>query len=1102
MFLELLAEYNLLQHSPETNILRPLALEPKAGVLTTLFQELIDNKENTKTMISSKSHLNFFYELLGAAFSLPLSHSALTLKAFEIYKSWINEPEICPDPVNDNPNAFYIVIFKQMSQFFQNSPSQEIDQEDMRNMLCGSIMKLMRDVYMKHYESLTDEVFDIIVRVMIGVVKSYFLHFTNPEVQKNISIEFKSEIEMALYILHEAWMLSEVIDMDLWEVIWRDYSQWTNSLETIAQWYALQQSLTDATLKNIGKNDEKIEFELKWAPWNAIIAMEPFKMIVSAKYVNYAFVRFSRFVGNCITKTKEISYHATYATKLLIESFYDYPKEVCDGNVVLKMFGQFLFQNMIINREGYDDTVTMATETILTLFVHFAERTTFKKEYIADLYAGIISILNSPNPVSITVLAYPLILDLPLEGIEILYPSYIRYVYEILFKCNPTPVIRGQCYQVLAKIIPKLTFFAKRPLPVIAKPIYETYSEMISAIDSILAKQLKEETEILLIVDLMEISRIFLCETKSLPITQALVLILERQFVRWINIKSLTLAPAIGKAFGKLYQTAALTNSKNTQYLNTLVDSLMKSYSVFILDRSFNIHKEGSFVVDMNNLLRYIFGLIGSVPFVSFGNYSKIVDKLNMFSGEADDDVCNSIQLFSDNISISKINTQLYSHSPIQEIMLQESNPDITQFHSFIISSDKSLVTIIDFPSFQNQNVPILMIIRTPYSQTVCAVSLVPPTLFDVNSQQAPGSKKPISYSETTGDYYRFIGTEKIGKLLDPSHIEKTKSIIQGLNKAEHYFEPINPNEELVSIQINETSFQKPLSFYSSMKLCSALNIFPNPTTLKQVQINEQVISEILPSIDQIATRPQYVVSLFNIKDQSVIENSKESEWFIQRLGWLVDVKQGSFYLFPQSILELQNNLTELPMVCSPTEQIIYCPNSRVKDDETLEKIRQLSDVIILWGNAGENTQQWAMETIVQDKQFIVIEPLPDGRFAVFNEEILGNDYVVVSAEGLVPFVNISIRSIVQRSKTTIENSKKRHKLIRDIYENVALPIPPVDFVFDRLEEIQQNIQYVPSTFAVQNTRKSKSVMNCLNRYQEDMVKVQAPVQVPNSNPQ
>jgi hypothetical protein len=37
-----------------------------------------------------------------------------------------------------------------------------------------------------------------------------------------------------------------------------------------------------------------------------------------------------------------------------------------------------------------------------------------------------------------------------------------------------------------------------------------------------------------------------------------------------------------------------------------------------------------------------------------------------------DDDVCNSIQLFSDNISISKVNTQLYSHSPIQEIMLQE----------------------------------------------------------------------------------------------------------------------------------------------------------------------------------------------------------------------------------------------------------------------------------------------------------------------------------------------------------------------------------------------------------------------------------------------
>ena len=89
MFLELLAENNLLQHSINTDILHYLPLEPKAAVLTTLFQELIDNKENTTKLISSISHLNFFYEILGAAFALPLSHSALTLKAFEIYKSWI-----------------------------------------------------------------------------------------------------------------------------------------------------------------------------------------------------------------------------------------------------------------------------------------------------------------------------------------------------------------------------------------------------------------------------------------------------------------------------------------------------------------------------------------------------------------------------------------------------------------------------------------------------------------------------------------------------------------------------------------------------------------------------------------------------------------------------------------------------------------------------------------------------------------------------------------------------------------------------------------------------------------------------------------------------
>ena len=110
MFLELLAENNLLQHSQETNILKNLPLESKAAILEILFQEFIDNKENTKNIISGKSHLNFFYELIGTAFSFPLSHSGLTLKAFEIYKSWIYEPESAPAPVKEDSNTFYITI--------------------------------------------------------------------------------------------------------------------------------------------------------------------------------------------------------------------------------------------------------------------------------------------------------------------------------------------------------------------------------------------------------------------------------------------------------------------------------------------------------------------------------------------------------------------------------------------------------------------------------------------------------------------------------------------------------------------------------------------------------------------------------------------------------------------------------------------------------------------------------------------------------------------------------------------------------------------------------------------------------------------------------
>ncbi|ELP83684.1 hypothetical protein EIN_467980 [Entamoeba invadens IP1] len=1082
MFLELLSQCNLLTHSPLTNVLQLLPRQSKAEVFTTIFRELLDNKENSKAMISGLPHLNFFYEIVGSAFALPLSHAVLTQRALDIYKNWVNEKETRPNPVNDDMNTFFITVFKHVSQFFQAEPTTMMEQEDMRNSISVQILQFIRSIYMKFHNTFNEEVYDVCVRVMIGINKAYFEHLKLPEV----SNDFRAELELALYELHEIWMLSEEMKSELWEVIWKDYAAWENEVETISQWYGLQQSLTEAVLNHLGNDEVNIDFEVQWLPWHNEHLLEKFVMSVSKKYVNYAFIRFSRFLGNCITKSQKISLQATHATKLLIETFYDYPQEKCDGNIVLKIFGDFMFQTMIINREKYDDTVNMACDTILKVFVNFANRTTFRPEYIANLFAGLISILDNPNPVSVTVLSYPLILDIQLPGIEMLIPHYIRYINEVIFKVNPPPILRANLYQLLSKIIPRMTYFSNHEIPVVTNQLYKSYEDMVKAVEDVLSKQLRDENDLQLVIDLFEISRIYQCEIKSMPFNDLLLSLLGRQFSQWIKASSILRLPQMGMAFYKLYQTASLLALKNNEYLVKMSDSLMKCYCVFINETNFQITKHGDFVIIMNLLLRYIFGLIGFVPTVSFGNYSTVIDRLNTLSNEASHEVADSIKMFNTNIMITKVNTQLYSHSPISEKSIGASTPELLQFHSFFFSSENSLVTLIDLPAyFLQQELPMLMIVRTSYTQTVCGIKLIPPIPLQEVPPQKQITGETMSFSAEKSGSYQFKGNETLAQMLDGAYSQKTQQLIASLKSTKNTILPIDPNEDIPIIDINTTTFPTPLSTYTVAKLCCALNVFPENTTLKHVPFNDEFISKTLVDIDHIATRPQYIVSLVNVKDGQVLHNSREYEWFVQRLGWIVKVSDASYHLFPESILEQKENIVALPMVCTPTEQILFCSNSRIKKEETQKKLWEISDFVILWGGNNGDTQKFSTECIVKNKPFIAIEPLDDGRFAVYNENLLGLDYVVLSAGGLISFVTCTIRSIIQRSETTYANATKRQNIISEIYNKIAIPLTAVNFVFDAATcktPCINGISFGPSDFKIQNTQKSPAVMTCLNR--------------------
>lgn len=1092
MFLDLLAQLNLLQHSPATNIIALMPLTSKAELLTTVFRELLDNKTNSKAMISGAPHLNFFYEIIGASFSLPLTHSALTQRGLDVYRNWVNEPENRPAPVDADFNGFIMTVCKQMSQFFNSEPTTMMEQEDMRNTLAVQMLAFIRQLYMSYHDQFTPEVYDVIVKVMLGIFKKYIEYVKLPDV----TTEFRAELEVALYQLHEIWMLSEEMDTNLWELLWRNYTEWSDEVETITQWYALQQSLTSCVLSNLMAKQTKVAFELKWLPWHMIHSEDPFMMTLSSKYLNYAFVRFSRFLGNTITKSQKISMNATYAMKLLIETFYEYPRSVCDGNVVLRMYGDVLFQMMVINREKYEEPVNTACDTIMRVFVNYTSRTTWKPEYLADLYAGLISILDGPNPVSITVLSYPELLDLPLPGIEMLYPHYVRYINEVVLKVNPQPALRAHIYQILSKIIPRIAFYKSRPLPNITTPVFKEYTDVVRSIEDVLAKQLRDENDLQLVQDVFDVSRLFLCEMKTTSFTELLLAMLERQFSQWINSSTLTRLPSIGSSFCKLYQTTVSLEKKNTRYVISASDLLMKKYYILINESSFQIDKAESFIVDMNSLLRSVFGSLGYVPTVSFNDYSRVIDRLNTLATDASPAVADSILMFYRSIGMSNVNTMLYSHSPISELSVGISIPELLQFHSFFLASETSLVTLIDLPAYfatipeddkgLPPDLPMLMFIRRSHQQTVCAVKLIPYIpVPDIPTQQKP-TGTPISFNASHSGNYCFKEFTTLSQMLDTNYSDKVREVLKALTSTKSPLFPVDPVQDIPEINLSVTPFPTPLSTYTVAKLCCALNIFPNETELKHIAFSESYVSNTLVQMDALATRPQYIVSIVCIGESGIIKTTKECEWFVQRLGWLVKLEEANSNLFPQELLSLQD-VKELPMVTTPTEQIIFCPNSMLPSPQTQGAVWDVSDFMIIWGGIHDQSQEAISSSIIKGRPFVAIEPLPDGTYAVFNEQLIGCDYVVVSANGLIEYVMEAILMVVRRSPKTYQNCKRRQEMITNIY-NSSKNLTAVDFVIEgEIREQDTNMQapYGLSNFKLQNTEKAPIALTCLSRTYE-----------------
>ncbi|ORX50508.1 hypothetical protein DM01DRAFT_1375846 [Hesseltinella vesiculosa] len=135
MFLDWIAQLDLLDHDPQTNILATLPLTTRRIILTDINKFLqASNSPNNKhgpdpSIFSSPAHVKWYMEVVAQGFALPLEDMAITNDDITIYSHWLLEPQRRPVAVAGLEQEFYQLVFQHFSLLFEprvfHSPARD-----------------------------------------------------------------------------------------------------------------------------------------------------------------------------------------------------------------------------------------------------------------------------------------------------------------------------------------------------------------------------------------------------------------------------------------------------------------------------------------------------------------------------------------------------------------------------------------------------------------------------------------------------------------------------------------------------------------------------------------------------------------------------------------------------------------------------------------------------------------------------------------------------------------------------------------------------------------------------------------------------------------
>lgn len=478
--MQYLLQTGLVDFDPEVGVLDALPPSSRRSVITEVTSAIAPNPALSH-QLTTASHVKWFLECIGSAFSLELEDISTIQLAVTVFTTWLN----CK---NDRPvgwtalgaDKFFITILRMMSTLFvprrSDSRSQTTGANARHSELCKTCIKELL-LFIK-----SDELSGVAkvqcLRIVVGICDSLL---SLPIVPFCYLVEDLPDALLKLCLT--AFLQFESFDEKSWTFLNSAYHRWTHRPQAIGHWQSATLVISEALMTRLYSRHPINEQQVTYEDKVFILKDGKFLAFVWDKFIdllpNPSRITSAANYCRAVSAVEKVVALLSCTQSAAVLSSHELP----GANSVLSIFGEWLFEAVLQRQSGEvseSDGRAMALGVLCRIFAQPQHDVPILPGFLEQFFATIHSVCTSSDkdlfPLVMMMASAEDFFAADLAGSRVLLASVVVGIRKIIPSTNEDLLkalgrnvqfnladLRRSCYKIIGSLFSSVNHYAELP---------------------------------------------------------------------------------------------------------------------------------------------------------------------------------------------------------------------------------------------------------------------------------------------------------------------------------------------------------------------------------------------------------------------------------------------------------------------------------------------------------------------------------------------------------------------------------------------------------------------------------------------------------------